>query len=1312
MTTKAREMEMAEGLKVDTQPSTGCGQSNRARASAGSGICRGAGAMTASCCTFEPGTRRVHRLGLAMGALLLLALCSAAVPESARAQEVVLVQNFAEASADHYDLDHRYAQKFSTGSNAYKINAVQLVVGKTGGSRGMRVQLLEDGPGDAIFTFNSGTITNAFNRFGAPSGANRVLLPNTDYYIGAQQSGGTGNVLTWVGADGNDDTGQSGWSLANIGKIWEGGRWVNLNTSEALKVRIYGERTYPATGAPTITGTPERGHTLTAQTSGIADSDGLNDVSYTYQWIQIDGMTETDIGSDSATYTVAAADTGKQIKVRVSFNDDEGNAESRTSTPVDAVDVENTPATGLIITGSARVGETLTAATSEIIDPNGLTSTTYSYQWFHINGRTRRNISGQTSSTYMPVAADVGKQIGVRVSFADDNGYSEVVFSPRALIRAMMPPATCPAYSTPTGQTQVWRGTVTVAELTNGPVTVAHGYNAGTGEGSLSSPTSFDLSTSYTVDYAGAIGADRGDAAGTLLFSLDNSLTAAEVRRLHLHVCGETYAFADAEYISSAHTYSWPRAGLDWSSLVGSTRVLNLTKSNTAGPTFIPAVNDRYDCIMRESPDRGSVVCNSFHHDRTSTDDAPSGVHASAWAYSATDADGDTVTYSLGGPDADDFNINSATGNVTTKKEASRYNGNSNGGKTVFRVTLEATDDGGLTGTQAAIVTFEDAFEITSLNVNTWIRNGYAVNPRVNVRWDNPWSGGHSTKLKDFEIQYYDTTSPDNYNRESGIDKRKRYFEVKYSLQFDKEYMVRVIATGESRGGLHNVHTDSLDETPWRRFSTGSMPEASGAPGDPLTAAFINAPASHDGSTAFMMQLEFNATLTTGWEALRDSITVTNGTLTRINRVSSLSHLWNLEITPTSESFITIAVAPSGVCDGPNGICAGGRLLEEGVTTKIYGTRAVTTVTNAEISNGPGENGTWDAGESVDVEVTFSSAVTIAGATIEITLDGVRRDAAFAAYIGDTGGRFSYPVTPGDAGATQALLVSNSLDASNGIIGDSGGGDVILDFEGDVAETVEPREEQEPSANALTAQFQNLPDEHEGNEDTFSVQILFDAALSGSWTNVRDAITVTNGTHTGTSRVDGRNDLWRIGVEATSDADVTVNLRASVACGETGALCTSDSRRFETAISTVINGPEEEKETTITPVTPLTASFSGMPSTHNGSTAFKFKVRFSEELTSYSYRTLRDHSVRVTQGGTTTGASSVRRMVQGKNDYWEVTLTPRVCRRHLHCPRSNHRLRSHRGDVHGHRRQPATPLERSDSNRRRTTPAEHRRRNR
>ena len=58
----------------------------------------------------------------------------------------------------------------------------------------------------------------------------------------------------------------------------------------------------PATGAPTISGTPQVDQTLTADTSGIADEDGLDNVSYTYQWIaggsDIDGATGSHLHPD------------------------------------------------------------------------------------------------------------------------------------------------------------------------------------------------------------------------------------------------------------------------------------------------------------------------------------------------------------------------------------------------------------------------------------------------------------------------------------------------------------------------------------------------------------------------------------------------------------------------------------------------------------------------------------------------------------------------------------------------------------------------------------------------------------------------------------------------------------------------------------------------------------------------------------------------------------------------------------------------------------------------------------------------------
>ena len=43
-----------------------------------------------------------------------------------------------------------------------------------------------------------------------------------------------------------------------------------------------------ATGLPTITGTAQVGETLTADTSAIADADGLTNVSYSYQWMADD----------------------------------------------------------------------------------------------------------------------------------------------------------------------------------------------------------------------------------------------------------------------------------------------------------------------------------------------------------------------------------------------------------------------------------------------------------------------------------------------------------------------------------------------------------------------------------------------------------------------------------------------------------------------------------------------------------------------------------------------------------------------------------------------------------------------------------------------------------------------------------------------------------------------------------------------------------------------------------------------------------------------------------------------------------------
>ena len=331
----------------------------------------------------------------------------------------------------------------------------------------------------------------------------------------------------------------------------------------------------PATGALAITGTAQVGETLTAATSGIADTDGLTSPTYTYQWIRVDGATESDIsGATSSTYTLVDADEGKTIKVKVSFTDDASNAETLTSAATAAVaavddcaadatttcnvslgssvtgDIEisgdddyfrisvtsgvtyqfyvegsdtsrgtlrdpemqllkqvgsvynlvdfdsddgegrnarlvwtadgtftryvwvygysgtgtytltvsaaNTPATGApTITGTAQVGQTLTAATSGIMDSDGLTSPTYAYQWIRVDSGTDTDISGATSSAYTLVAADLGKTIKVKVSFTDDAGNAETLTSAATAAAEAKPNTPATGQPTISGTAQV-----------------------------------------------------------------------------------------------------------------------------------------------------------------------------------------------------------------------------------------------------------------------------------------------------------------------------------------------------------------------------------------------------------------------------------------------------------------------------------------------------------------------------------------------------------------------------------------------------------------------------------------------------------------------------------------------------------------------------------------------------------------------------------------------------------------------------------------------------------------------------------------
>ena len=305
-----------------------------------------------------------------------------------------------------------------------------------------------------------------------------------------------------------------------------------------------------ATGAPTISGTPQVGETLTADTSGIADEDGLENVSFSYQWLADDTAIQ---GATNSTYTLIEADEGKAITVQVSFTDDGGNDETLTSAATATVEAEpNSPATGApTISGTAQVGETLTADTSGIADADGLDAAAFSYQWLADD----TEVAGATGSTYTLVEADEGKTVKVRVSFTDDAGNDETLTSAATEAVAGNEESAVAGNEEPVAREDAaaWSATMTVEWVYQG-----YGYySTDTKKAGSLTPASFEVDgTTYTVKMVETqgwwtyIGVDR-ELPFDFLLELD----------------GTRFASGDASFNSYSYgnIYRWERTGLRWS---------------------------------------------------------------------------------------------------------------------------------------------------------------------------------------------------------------------------------------------------------------------------------------------------------------------------------------------------------------------------------------------------------------------------------------------------------------------------------------------------------------------------------------------------------------------------------------------------------------------------------------------------------------------------------------------------------------------------------------------------------------------------
>lgn len=222
-------------------------------------------------------------------------------------------------------------------------------------------------------------------------GPGSVILSYQWYRGDNPVSGGTDDSYTVQPAD-------AGASLRVTVTGLKTGYTITVRTSAATD--MVDNASLTSTPTPKISGKPVVGEKLTA----TAGTWSPGPVGLAYQWIR-DGKVIG--GATASTYTAQAADVDAALTVSITGTRAGYNTVTKTSDATDAVAKGTLLAKNPTISGTRKVGKTLTAAPGTW-SPSGVALT---YQWY----RGSAKIADATGRTHKLVKADKGKKISVRV---------------------------------------------------------------------------------------------------------------------------------------------------------------------------------------------------------------------------------------------------------------------------------------------------------------------------------------------------------------------------------------------------------------------------------------------------------------------------------------------------------------------------------------------------------------------------------------------------------------------------------------------------------------------------------------------------------------------------------------------------------------------------------------------------------------------------------------------------------------------------------------------------------------------------------
>lgn len=184
-------------------------------------------------------------------------------------------------------------------------------------------------------------------------------------------------------------------------------------TSQSVQTSLVASPIPSNTVLPAITGMARTGQTMATDAGTWS---GAQPISYTYSWLRCNASgnsCSTISGATAQTHLLVTSDQGHTIRVKVTARNGNGSAtvqSAQTQVVVAPVPI-NTDLP--VVTGTARVGQTLTTTTGTW---DGAIS--YTYQWARCNtsGNRCSNISRATSKTYLLTRTDADSTIRVIVT--------------------------------------------------------------------------------------------------------------------------------------------------------------------------------------------------------------------------------------------------------------------------------------------------------------------------------------------------------------------------------------------------------------------------------------------------------------------------------------------------------------------------------------------------------------------------------------------------------------------------------------------------------------------------------------------------------------------------------------------------------------------------------------------------------------------------------------------------------------------------------------------------------------------------------